>query len=58
VKASWGVSRTFFESVTLGALGVMIAVGIVFWAAGERSRRRGLVGTIVPGEEAQPGVHT
>jgi glutamate:GABA antiporter len=53
VQASWGVSRTFFESVTLGAFGVMIAVGIVFWAAGERSRRRGLVGTIVPGEESE-----
>ncbi|HEV2376354.1 MAG TPA: hypothetical protein VGS19_29810, partial [Streptosporangiaceae bacterium] len=54
VQASWGVSRTFFESVTLGALGVMIATGIIFWAIGERSRRRGLVGTVVPGEEGEP----
>jgi hypothetical protein len=46
------MSRTFFESVTLGALGVMIAVGILFWLAGERSRRRGLVGTVVPREES------
>jgi amino acid transporter len=56
VQASWGVSRTFFESVTLGALGAMVVLGIVFWAVGERSRRRGLVGTIVPGEENQPAL--
>jgi len=54
VKASWGVSRIFFESVTLGALGAMVLLGIVFWAIGERNRRRGLVGTIVPGEESEP----
>jgi amino acid transporter len=54
VKTSWGVSRAFFESVTLGALGVMILAGVVFWVVGERSRRRGLVGTIVPGEEGPP----
>src|SRR5712692_1543587 len=30
VKASWGVSRIFFESVTLGALGAMVLLGIVF----------------------------
>lgn len=53
VQASWGVSRTFFESVTLGALGVMVALGLLFWAIGERSRRRGLVGTVVPGEAGQ-----
>jgi hypothetical protein len=47
------MSRTFFESVTLGALGVMIAVGILFWFVGERSRRRGLVGTVVAGEDSQ-----
>ena len=54
VQASSGVSRAFFESVTLGAFGVMIAVGILFWLVGERSRRRGLVGTTVPGEESKP----
>ncbi len=54
VQASWGVSRAFFESVTLGALGVMILVGLLFWAVGERSRRRGLAGTVVPGEQGQP----
>ena len=54
VQASWGVSRIFFESVTLGALGAMVLLGVVFWAIGERSRRRGLVGTIVPGEESEP----
>jgi len=44
IESSWGVSRLFFESVTLGAFGVMIAVGVVFWAVGSLARRRGLTG--------------
>jgi glutamate:GABA antiporter len=47
VESSWGVSRVFFESVTLGSLAVMIALGLVFWAIGERNRRRGIVGIAV-----------
>lgn len=50
VEASWGVSRPFFESVTLGSLGVMIALGLVFWAFGERARRRGVTGIATPGD--------
>jgi hypothetical protein len=38
------VSRVFFESVTLGSLAVMIALGLAFWALGERKRRAGLLG--------------
>jgi hypothetical protein len=38
----------FFEPVTLGAFGVMIALGVVFWAVGSRSRRRGLTGETAP----------
>jgi glutamate:GABA antiporter len=44
VEASWGVSRMFFEVVTLGSLLVMVALGLVFWVLGERKRRTGLVG--------------
>jgi glutamate:GABA antiporter len=44
VKSVWGVSRAYFEWVTLGSLAVMIALGLVFWALGERKRRTGLVG--------------
>ena len=44
VESSWGVSRVFFESVTLGALGVMIAIGVAFWAIGSGDRRQGLTG--------------
>jgi amino acid permease len=44
IESSFGVSRVFFESVTLGAFGVMIAVGVLFWAIGSRDRRRGLTG--------------
>lgn len=50
VEASWGVSRAFFEWVTLGSLAVMVALGLVFWAIGERSRRRGLAGIATPAE--------
>jgi amino acid transporter len=44
IKASWGVSRVFFESVTLGAFGVMVAIGVLFWFIGSVNRRRGLTG--------------
>jgi amino acid transporter len=44
IESSWGVSRAFFESVTLGAFGVMVALGVVFWAIGALGRRRGLTG--------------
>lgn len=44
IESNWGVSRVSFESVTLGALGVMILVGVAFWAIGSRNRRRGLTG--------------
>jgi hypothetical protein len=44
IESSWGVSRAFFESVTLGAFAVMVALGVAFWAIGARNRRRGLTG--------------
>ena len=44
IKSSWGVSRVFFERVTLGSLAVMIALGLAFWGLGERRRRAGLLG--------------
>ena len=43
VEASWGVSRAFFEWVTLGAFGVMVLLGMAFWAIGARNDRRGLL---------------
>jgi hypothetical protein len=51
IGSSYGVSRVFFEPVTLGAFGVMIALGVVFWAVGSRSRRRGLTGETAPVSE-------
>ncbi len=57
VEASWGVSRTFFETVTLGSLIVMILCGLGFWAIGERNRRAGLVGIEISAESiGQPGM--
>jgi glutamate:GABA antiporter len=53
VKASWGVSRVFFEVVTLGSLLVMIGLGLVFWLVGERNRRAGLTGIAVAADLAQ-----
>jgi len=44
IESSFGVSRVFFESVTLGAFGVMIGVAVLFWAVGSWDRRRGLTG--------------
>jgi glutamate:GABA antiporter len=56
VESSWGVSRTFFEVVTLGSLLVMVFLGLVFWLVGERNRRSGLVGiSISAGEPGQLG---
>jgi len=47
IRSSWGVSRVFFEWVTLGSLAVMITVGLAFSALGERKRRAGLLGITV-----------
>lgn len=44
ITSNWGVSRVFFESVTLGAFGAMVAVGVLFWAIGAVGRQRGLTG--------------
>jgi amino acid transporter len=56
IESGYGVSRVFFESVTLGAFGVMVAVGIVFWAIGSLGRRRGLTGeTELVSEQAVGG---
>jgi amino acid transporter len=52
VQATWGVSRRFFETVTLGSLGAMIALGLVLWAFGARARRRGITGIATPGQDA------
>jgi glutamate:GABA antiporter len=54
IEASWGVSRAFFEWVTLGAFGIMVLLGIAFWAIGARNVRRGL---LAPAEvaETEPG---
>ena len=57
IKRSWGVSRVFFESVTLGVFGVMVLLGVVFWAVGGANRRRGLTGEaeFCPEEAASAG---
>jgi glutamate:GABA antiporter len=44
IERNWGVSRTFFESVTLGVFALMVALGAVFWAIGAGNRRHGLTG--------------
>lgn len=44
MKANWGTSRLFFESVTLGSLGVVIVISVVFYFVGQRNLKRGIVG--------------
>jgi glutamate:GABA antiporter len=53
IESSWGVSRAFFEWVTLGAFGVMVLLGIAFWAIGARNVRRGLLAP-ADATEAEP----
>jgi glutamate:GABA antiporter len=53
VQASWGVSRPFFEWVTLGAFSGMVLLGVVFWAVGASNVRRGLLAPD-PGEQDAP----
>jgi len=57
IKRSSGVSRVFFESVTLGVFGIMVLLGGVFWAVGAANRRRGLTGEaeFCPEETASAG---
>ena len=43
MQDSWGVSRLFFETVTLGAFAVMVLVGVVFWWIGRGAVGRGVV---------------
>src|SRR5215469_2183909 len=50
IESSWGVSRSFFEWTTLGSLVVMVALGVVFWALGERKRRAGILGIEISAE--------
>lgn len=47
VPDSWGVSRLFFESVTLGSFAVMLVIALVFWAIGNRRRRTGELGSTI-----------
>jgi amino acid transporter len=39
-----GLSRAFFEATTLGTFGVIVLIGVVFWAIGRRNLRRGIAG--------------
>ncbi len=48
VESSWGVSRAFFESVTIGSFAVMIVIALAFWGLGARRRRTGELGTAIP----------
>jgi hypothetical protein len=43
IESTWGVSRGFFEIVTLGTLAFFILTGVVFWLIGKRNLTRGVV---------------
>jgi len=60
MQANWGVSRAFFENVTLGSFVVIVLVAVVFWAVGRRNLRSGLAGeddrvVVLPDLEASGG---
>jgi len=40
----WGVSRAYFETVTLSIVGFFFLVTVIFWAWGRRNIGKGLVG--------------
>ena len=40
----WGVSRVYFETVTLGIVGFFLLLAVVFWAVGKRNIKKGLIG--------------
>jgi glutamate:GABA antiporter len=44
INVMWGVSRGYFEAVTLSIVGIFIVVSLVFWAWGRRNIANGLVG--------------
>jgi glutamate:GABA antiporter len=43
IEDSWGVSRAFFETVTLGTLAFFFVTGAVFWLIGRRNLDKGAV---------------
>ena len=43
MQDNWGVSRAYFESVTLGTFGVIILIAVLFWLNGRRNLSRGIV---------------
>jgi amino acid transporter len=43
IVASWGTSRVFFESVTLGTFGAVIVIALVFAWIGKHNLARGVV---------------
>jgi amino acid transporter len=44
IVGNWGVSRLFFESVTLGTFGAIIVIALVFAWVGKRNVARSVVG--------------
>jgi amino acid transporter len=44
IEDNWGVSRVYFETVTLGSVGFLVLLAVVFWVWGRRNIRKGLVG--------------
>ena len=43
IESTWGVSRGFFEIVTLGTLAFFVLTGVVFWLIGKRNLAKGVV---------------
>jgi amino acid transporter len=44
IEYNWGVSRVYFETVTLGTVAFFLLMAVAFWAWGKRNIAKGLVG--------------
>jgi len=57
IMDSWGTSRLFLESVTLGTLAVIIAAAYIFALVGRRNVANGLVsdGDLLENLDVAPG---
>jgi amino acid transporter len=60
ITAVWGVSRAYFETVTLSIVGFFLLVAVAFWLWGRRNIAKGLVGEndLLAESAPEPGVDT
>ena len=60
ITGIWGVSRAYFETVTLSIVGFFVLVAVAFWLWGRRNIAMGIVGEndLLAGSPLEPGAGT